>query len=77
MVIPTNTLINPTKTMKRVHFPSLQKHLPLILMCLSVPFFAIALADGLTPQKSCDAAISKIIFSNQCSPKLDEPKKAV
>ena len=45
-------------------------------MCLSVPFFAVALADGLTPQKSCDTAISKVIFSNSC--KLpDEPQKAV
>jgi hypothetical protein len=62
--------------MTRVNFPQPRKHLGIILMCLSVPFFAVALADGLTPQKSCDTAISKVIFSNSC--KLpDEPQKAV
>jgi hypothetical protein len=47
-------------------------------MCSSIPFFALALADGLSTKKACDSVIVKAIFSNSCSPKIvDEPKKAV
>lgn len=62
--------------MKSIKFPSLQKHLPIILMCLSVPFFALALADGLSTKKACDSVIVKTVFSNSCT-LPDEPKKAV
>jgi hypothetical protein len=77
-VHPTNTLHNPTKTMKIVKSQSFQKFIPIILMCSSLPFFAISLAQGLETKKACSSVIVKTLFSNSCSPKLpDDPKKAV